>query len=187
MKLLEDTDMEHIVNASSGRQVEANGDVVDDLGDAIWPVVSGLQLAGARVGQGGDRAVSEAKKDPIAHHVGDVAVRPVVVVLLDLLRLFEAMTHIRQELVTVGDGAGHSRHPGVPRLIRPDRRRVTPIYNPERGVLERALVGGVEDVLRPRKPLKPLARPVASEAAQVHGDDAVGRLGLPVGLWVERR
>jgi hypothetical protein len=45
--------------------------------------------------------------------------------------------------------------------------------------------GCVEDVLRPRQPPEPLPRPVACETTQVHDDDAVGRLGLPIGLGVK--
>jgi hypothetical protein len=38
MELLEEPDMEDIVEVSLGRQGQANGDVVDELDHAVWPV-----------------------------------------------------------------------------------------------------------------------------------------------------
>ena len=51
LELLEQPHMEHIVNASSGRQGEADRDVVDQLGDAVWPEEVRLELAGDSLGE----------------------------------------------------------------------------------------------------------------------------------------
>ena len=46
MELLEESHVEHVMDACSGRQREADGDVVDQLGDAIRPEEARLELAG---------------------------------------------------------------------------------------------------------------------------------------------
>jgi hypothetical protein len=43
--------VEHIVNAGSRRQGEADGDVVDQLGDAVWPDEAWLELGGDSLGK----------------------------------------------------------------------------------------------------------------------------------------
>jgi hypothetical protein len=42
MELLEKADMEHVMQAGSGRQVETDDDVVGQLGDAVGPEIAGL-------------------------------------------------------------------------------------------------------------------------------------------------
>jgi hypothetical protein len=37
--------VEHVVQFGAGRQIETNGHLVDELGDAIWPKETGLKLA----------------------------------------------------------------------------------------------------------------------------------------------
>jgi hypothetical protein len=86
-------------------------------------------------------------------------------------------------LHALGDG----RHPSFPGFIGPDGGRITPVDHAERGVPQGRLVRRVEEELRPWEPSEPLARCVSCQAPQVHEDDAVGRLGLPVGLGVKRR
>jgi hypothetical protein len=97
------------------------------------------------------------------------------------------MSNVSQELILFFHRASHICHTCFPRLIGADGRRVTAVDDPEWRVAEGALVGSVEDVLRPRKPLQPLAGSITGEAPQVHDDDAVGRLGLTIGLRVEGR
>jgi hypothetical protein len=41
-ELLEVVDVEHIVQSCARRQDQPNGDVIDDLGDAVGPVVASL-------------------------------------------------------------------------------------------------------------------------------------------------
>jgi hypothetical protein len=43
--LLQETDVEHVVDAGADGQGEANGDVVDELGDAVRPTIAGFELA----------------------------------------------------------------------------------------------------------------------------------------------
>ena len=43
--------MEHIVNAGSGRQGEANRDIVDQLDDTVQPEEAWLELAGDSLGK----------------------------------------------------------------------------------------------------------------------------------------
>lgn len=129
--------------------------------------------------------MTEAEKHPIAHLVGDIVVRFVVVPLLDRLRLFETIADIREELLALLHSLGDGCYPCVTRFVGTDRQRVTPVDGPEWGVPQQGLVHRVEDIFRPRKPLQPLPRLIPSEAAQVHDDDVVGRLGLPVGLGME--
>jgi hypothetical protein len=45
--------------------------------------------------------------------------------------------------------------------------------------------GSVVAELCPRQPLEPLARPMLCKASEVHCDDFVGGLKLPVGLTME--
>ena len=44
MILLEQSHMEHIVDASAGRKLQPNGDLVDKFGDAVWPKETRLQF-----------------------------------------------------------------------------------------------------------------------------------------------
>jgi hypothetical protein len=67
------------------------------------------------------------------------------------------------------------------------RRRAPAIDNPERQRAQGGLKRGVVALLCPWQPLKPLPRSVGGEAAQIHGDDAVGGLGLSIGLGVKCR
>jgi hypothetical protein len=93
--------------------------------------------------------------------IRDGAVSLVIILLLDSLCLFQPMADISEELFALLHGSSHCRNTCVPRFIGPDGRRLTPVDDLERRVAERALVGGVEDVLRPWLPLEPLARPIA--------------------------
>jgi hypothetical protein len=51
VELPEQPDMEHVVEASTGRQSEANGDVVDQLDDAVRPEEARPELAPDGLGQ----------------------------------------------------------------------------------------------------------------------------------------
>ena len=44
------------------------------------------------------------------------------------------------------------------------------------------MIGRVVAILRPRKPLKPCARPVTCDAPEIHSDSLVDRLRLTVRL-----
>jgi hypothetical protein len=64
--------------------------------DAVRTVVPMLQLAEAGLWQGCSAVVSKTEEDPVAHLVGDVVVRPIVVSLLGRLGLFKAMTDVHE-------------------------------------------------------------------------------------------
>jgi hypothetical protein len=51
MELLEQPHMKHVVDAGAGRQSQSDNDFIDELGDAIWPYVMRLELAGDSLGQ----------------------------------------------------------------------------------------------------------------------------------------
>jgi len=51
VELLEQADVEHIMYTRADRELQADGHVVDELGDAIRPVEAGLQLARAGLRQ----------------------------------------------------------------------------------------------------------------------------------------
>jgi hypothetical protein len=51
LELLEQSHMKHVVDARAGRQGQSDSDFIDGLGDAIWPYVTRLELAGDSLGQ----------------------------------------------------------------------------------------------------------------------------------------
>lgn len=85
----------------------------------------------------------------IAHLVRNMSVELVLVLLLDLLRLFQTVADVRQELVMLLHAPGDCRHVVVVRVIGSDGRTIAPVDVMERRVLQRGLVGGVVDVLGP--------------------------------------
>ena len=107
--------------------------------------------------------------------------------LLDLLRLLEPVAHISEVGVAVFHVLSNYSHARVTRLIRANGRRVAAVNHAKWRLSERRLVRRIVDILGPRKPAEPLTWAIAGEAAQVHHDDAVGRLRLAIGLGVERR
>ena len=173
-ELLEKTDVEHIVQPSARRKGQADSDVIDEFDDAVGPEVARLELASDGLGNGRCCSLTKTKEDLIAHLIRNMTVELVVVLLLDRLCLLQAITDVRQELVTLLHVPGDGGHPCVPRLIRPDGWRIAPVDDAERRVPQRGLVGGVVDVLGPWQPAQPLSRSIAGEAAQVHDDDVVG-------------
>jgi hypothetical protein len=66
-EFLQEPHMEHVMDFGARRQLEANGDRVDHLEDAVWPEEAGLQLSLGDLGQRRRRAVAEAEEHPIAH------------------------------------------------------------------------------------------------------------------------
>ena len=89
-------------------------------------------------------ALTESKQRPIADLIGDLAVRPVVVALLVCLCLLQTVADVLQEFLALLHALGNSRHPGVPGLIRPDGRRITPVDHTERSIPQGHLVSRVE-------------------------------------------
>ena len=104
----------------------------------------------------------------------------VKVKLLKRMSLLETSTDIGEKFLAFLHVLGNSRHPCVARLIGPDGWWVAPVDDLERGIPKRTLVRRIEDDLRPWEPLQPVTRTIAREAAKVHDDDSVGRLGLPI-------
>ncbi|XP_021309766.1 uncharacterized protein LOC8080735 isoform X3 [Sorghum bicolor] len=179
--------MEHVMKASLGRQGQANGDVVDELDDAVRTVEPRLQLALRRLRQRRHRPVTKSKQDPVPHQEDDRTVAAVVGALLYSLGLLQAMSNVVDELRTLGQGLCHSRHTSCSLFVGAQGGRVAPVHNAERRLPQRRLKGGVEDIFRPRQPAQPVAWPVTCQTAKVHYNDLVSGLRLPVGLWVERR
>jgi len=179
--------MEHIMKTGAGWEIKADSHRVDELGDAVRPIVARLQLPLGRSLQRGCRAVALTQPNPIAHGVGDGAVALVVVPLGDGLGLLQAVAHISQQLVAVRHVLGDGSDSGFTRLIRADGGGFAPVDDVERSVLERRLVRRVVDELCPRQPAQPLARTISGEAPQVHGDHLVGGLSLAIRLGMEGR
>ena len=106
----------------------------------------------------------ETEPRPISHSEGELPVMLVIVSLVDGLSLLKAEVDINEELVSLHHVLDDCRDPGLAGLVRADRWGVTTINHPERSVTERCLVGGVVDVLHPRKPSQPLSGSIACEA-----------------------
>jgi hypothetical protein len=141
-ELLEDADVENIMEAGAGRELQLNSNVVDDLLDAVRTNEVQLKLVGRGTGQGRRCPLPEAEC-PVA----DLVVhRPMVLVvhtLLDRLRLFEAIANIVEECSTFLHLLSNSCHARLAGLIRADSQRVAAIDHAERCLLERRLEGGV--------------------------------------------
>jgi hypothetical protein len=112
---------------------------------------------------------------------------PVIVTFVDGLGLLEAEADVSEELISFRHVLGDRRDPCFTGLIGADGGWVTVIDHSEWSVMERGLVGGVVDVLRPGEPAQPLSRAISGEAAQVYDGDLVGGLHLAVGLGMESR
>jgi len=82
------------MDAGAGRQVEADDDVVDELGDAVGTEETRLELVGGRLGKGRRRPLPEPKEGPVAHLVLDVTMSLVVVELLSSLSLLQPVADI---------------------------------------------------------------------------------------------
>jgi len=127
-------------------KLQANSYLVDELGDAVWPDVAGLQLARSSARQGCSGPLSKPKERPIPDLVGHWPVLAVVVELLNRLRLLEAIANVGEERLAGLHLLGRRRHPRLTRFIRTDGGRVTTVDHAERRLVERRLVGRVVDV-----------------------------------------
>jgi len=110
----------------------------------------------------------------------------IVVVLLYRLSLFQAKADVVEERLALSHCCGDGSHPSVTSPIGPDGWGITSIDHSEGRLAQGRLIGGVVCKLRPWQPPEPIPRTIAGEAAQVHGDDAVGCLGLAIRLRVKR-
>lgn len=108
----------------------------------------------------------------------------IIIVLVVLGSLDKTLTNVNQKLVAVGNVAFHGLIADFPRRIRPQGRRVSTKDHTERRVLQE---GSIVAIFRPRKPMKPLPRTVASEATQIHANDPIDRLRLAIRLRVKCR
>ena len=59
-ELLQETDVENVVQSGARQKLQAVGDVVDDGGDAVWSIVTSLELARCRSLQGHRGALAKA-------------------------------------------------------------------------------------------------------------------------------
>jgi hypothetical protein len=87
MELLQEAYMEHVVQASLRWGSEADSNVVDHLGDAVWPEVARLELVGGGLGQRRNRALTKSEQHPIIDLVRNITMGFVVVMLLNRLSL----------------------------------------------------------------------------------------------------
>jgi hypothetical protein len=60
-EFLEHTDVEHIMETGIRRELQAHGDVVDELADAVRADEAGLQLPGGSPGEGCGGTLSKTK------------------------------------------------------------------------------------------------------------------------------
>ena len=142
--LIEQPHMEHVVDAGAGRKLQPNGDLVDKFGDAVWSKEARLQFAAHSLRKRCGPALTESKQRPIADLIGDLAVRPVVVALLVCLCLLQTVVDVFHEFLALLHALGNSRHPGVPKFIGPDGRRIMPVDHTERSIPQGRLVSRVE-------------------------------------------
>jgi hypothetical protein len=184
-KLLEYPDVEHIMEAGAPGKLQPDNHDVDDLRNAVWPDEARFELAGGGTCQGRRWALSETKEGPVTDLVKHRAIVLVVDTFLGLLCLLKSVADVVEEGRAVLHLLGDSIHARLVGLIRADGRRVAAVDHAKRCLVERRLIGGVVGVLGPRKPVEPLPWTVASEAAEVHDDNTVGGLCLPIRLWVK--
>ena len=109
--------MEHVVQSSSRRQLEADSHLVDQLQDLIQPDIARLELPLGRVGKGRRSALPEAQSCPVADLEGH---QPMVLVVEELLRrlsLLQAIADVVEESHAVLHLLSHRGHPGLSRLV----------------------------------------------------------------------
>jgi hypothetical protein len=115
MELLQEAYMEHVVQASLRWGSEADSNVVDHLGDAVWPEVARLELVGGGLGQRRNRALTKSEQHPIIDLVRNITMGFVVVMLLNRLSLLETSADVCEEFLAFFHVFGNDRHPCVPR------------------------------------------------------------------------
>jgi hypothetical protein len=71
VELLEETHVEHVVDAGTRRQLQAGGDLIDELGDVVGPIEAGAQLPSRGCRQGQGHAVAHTQPHAIPHLEGD--------------------------------------------------------------------------------------------------------------------
>ena len=185
--LLEKDYMEDIMDLGPGRKLQAVSNIAYALKHQVWPVVFRGQLARRLVGDAGCRTVMKTQPGPITNLHGNVTMPFIIVLLHGDLGGEETIPDLLQkhvpllELLVQGSDAGHSW------LIRGHGRRGATIDDLKRCRPQRCLVRRVVAEFRPGKPAKPRTRPIARQTAKVHAQDAVGHLGLPIGLRVKCR
>jgi hypothetical protein len=111
----------------------------------------------------------------------------VVVLLRKLLSLNKALTDLSQHVVTTAEKSIHSLSTRCPRPIRQNWRRGMAVHHLKGRCAKGGVEGSIKAILCPREPIHPSARPVTGNTAQIHCDDLVHHLRLPVRLGVERR
>jgi len=123
---------------------------------------------------------------PIAHLQDHVAVPLIVVVLHVILSIEQSLSDLLQESITVLKLPVQRHDSRHARLVGGHGRRWPAVDDLEWCCPQGRLERGVIDKLCPGQPAEPTARPIASQAAEVDAQDAVGHLRLPVGLRMER-
>ena len=109
--------MELVVEASSRRQLEVVGDIVDDGGDTVWPVEAQLELPKCWRLEGSGGTLAEMEPDLVAHGMANVPVVPFVVALVDGLDLLKEVADVGEEFIHVCHALGLCRHPRLAGFI----------------------------------------------------------------------
>jgi hypothetical protein len=120
VELLEEANVKDVMQASTGRQGEPDGDIIDELDDAVGLVEARFKLSRCSLGQRRGRVVAKTENGPIADLVRDVAMVLVVEALVDRLSLLEPSADVIQKLVALLHRLGSDSHLCITRLIRLD-------------------------------------------------------------------
>jgi hypothetical protein len=94
--------VEHIVNASTLRQLQMICHLADALQHLVGPGVLGAKLATAARSEGLSGTVEQSKPHPVPNGELQGAVFVVIVPARILLRLKKTGAHLLQELITIG-------------------------------------------------------------------------------------
>ena len=113
-----------------------------------------------------------------------------LLVILDfgiLLGLVKLVTDFSDEFIPFRHLLLHRRQTCFANYISTQHSRVTAINHPEWGGFEGCLIRGIVAELHPKKLADPLSRPVTYQTAQIHSNDLVSSLRLPIGPRVKGR
>ena len=183
--LFQQADMEHIMEASTIRQLETISDAPNALEHAEGPCPTRPQLVFGAGVQRLRRAMEKAQPDPrtdVELHVAVVG----VVVLRELLGLNEALTNLGEDIITTAEKGVRSLRTCCPRPVWQYGWRGTAVHHLKWRRAKSDVEEGIVTIFRPRQPVDSSARAVPCNTTQIHCDYLIDHLRLAICLGVER-